>query len=119
MRGEFRFKTLVLPPMVVMPLNVARKIVDFAKAGGYVYTLGELPAGSTDNGLNDPDDGHVDGRIACVAECEGLHAGVGAELDANAAGLTSPIQFVSGEFPMLQLRRRIDDRDFFWLVKQQ
>ncbi|MHB8970115.1 MAG: glycosylhydrolase-like jelly roll fold domain-containing protein [Pirellulaceae bacterium] len=43
-------------------------------------------------------------------------SGLEQELDARSPGLTSPIEFVSGEFPMLQLRRRIDERDFFWLV---
>ena len=42
--------------------------------------------------------------------------GLGPELAAKPQGLRSAIQFVSGEFPMLQLHRRIDNRDFFWLV---
>jgi hypothetical protein len=34
----------------------------------------------------------------------------------EAPGLMSPVKFVSGAFPMLQSHRRIDSRDFFWLV---
>ena len=115
-RGDFRFKTLVLPPMVVMPLNVARKTVEFAKAGGFVYTLGDLPAGSTDNGLNDPVMAALMAELRALPNVTACTQGLAQVLDANAAGLTSPIQFVTGEFPMLQLRRRIDDRDFFWLA---
>ena len=31
-------------------------------------------------------------------------------------GLESPVRFASGAFPMLQHRRKIDGRDFFWLA---
>ena len=33
----------------------ARKILAFAKAGGRVYALGELPTASVDRGLGDPE----------------------------------------------------------------
>jgi hypothetical protein len=115
-RGEFRFKTVVLPPMVVLPLSVARKIVDFAKSGGYVYTLGELPTGSIDNGLNDPLMTALMSQLQAQPTVKACTQGLVQELDAKSPGLTSPIQFTSGEFPMLQLRRRIDNREFFWLV---
>jgi hypothetical protein len=52
--GPFAFKAVVLPEMLILPLDVARKIVEFAEAGGYVYLLGNLPRGSTDHGLDDP-----------------------------------------------------------------
>jgi hypothetical protein len=115
-RGEYRFRAVVLPPVVVLPLQVAHKIVDFAKAGGFVFTLGELPTGSTDNGMNDP------AMVAAMDElraqpnvriCAGEFAKV---LDENPAGLRSPIRFISGEFPMLQHRHRIDGREFYWLA---
>jgi hypothetical protein len=115
-RGDFRFKTVVLPPMVVLPLSVARKIVDFAKAGGYVYTLGELPTGSTDNGLNDPLMSALMSQLQAQSTVKACTQGLSQELSAKSPGLTSPIQFTSGQFPMLQLRRRIDNREFFWLV---
>jgi hypothetical protein len=115
-RGEFRFKTVVLPPMVVLPLSVARKIVNFAKAGGAIYTLGELPTGSTDNGLKDPAMAALMAELRALPNVKSCPQGLAQELDARSTGLSSPIQFTAGEFPMLQLRRRIDDRDFFWLV---
>lgn len=115
-RGEFRFKTVVLPPLAVLPLDVARKIVDFAQAGGRVYTLGSLPTGSTDNGLHDPAMGSLMRELQAQATVKTCPQGLKHELEAKSTGLESPIQFVSGEFPMLQLRRRIDNRDFFWLV---
>ncbi len=116
MYGDFRFKTVVLPPMVVMPMSVARKIVEFAKSGGLVYTLGELPAGSTDNGLNDPAMAALTRELQTQPTVKACPQGLVYELDARSAGLKSPIRFISAAFPMLQLRRRIDNRDFFWLV---
>lgn len=115
-RGDFHFKTVVLPPMVVLPLSVARKITEFAKAGGNVYTLGSLPTGSTDNGLHDPAMAALMAELRAQPNVKSCQQGFAHELGAKSPGLTSPIQFVSGEFPMLQLRRRIDNQDFFWLA---
>jgi hypothetical protein len=43
-------------------------------------------------------------------------AGLKPFLDTAAAGLESPLRFEKGAFPMLEHRRRIDGRDFFWLA---
>lgn len=114
-RGPLVFKTVVLPPLTIMPLGVASKIVDFAKQGGRVYSLGSLPAGSSDNGMNDPEMAKLMKELAGLptfARCSNLKP-----LIAQAApGLESPVKFVSGAFPMLQQHRRIDGRDFYWLV---
>jgi len=115
-RGAFRFKTVVLPPMAVLPLAMAQKIVDFAKAGGRVYTLGSLPTGSTDNGLRDPQMAALMSDLQRQPNVKACAEGLERALDAGSPGITSPIQFLSGEFPMLQLRRHIDGCDFFWLV---
>jgi len=115
-RGEFRFGAMVLPPMVVMPLDVARKIVGFAKAGGHVYRLGELPTGSTDNGFHDPEMKTLMRVLQAQPTVRKCTDGLARTLAENHEDLTSPIQFVSGTFPMLQLHRRIGGCDFFWLA---
>ncbi|HPS54847.1 MAG TPA: glycosyl hydrolase [Sedimentisphaerales bacterium] len=113
---DFEFKTIVLPHLVVLPLDVAEKILNFAKKGGYVYALGGLPGGSTDNGLNDPK------MQAMMAELEKLPSfkktdkGINGLLAENVVGLKSPVEFEKGEFKMMQQHRKIDGRDFFWLV---
>ena len=113
---DFKFKTIVLPHIVVLPLDVAEKILQFAKKGGHVYALGDLPNGSTDNGLNDP------AMIAMMEELEKLPTfkktdkGINGLLAGNAAGLKSHIEFEKGKFKMIQQHRRIDGKDFFWLV---
>lgn len=47
------FSTLILPPLTVISRVVAAKIVDFAKQGGTVILLGELPKGSPEVGERD------------------------------------------------------------------
>jgi len=115
-RGEFSFKAVVLPPVTVLPLAVAERIVAFARSGGHVYALGKLPTGSTDQGMNDP---------AMRALMEKLHAcqsftscpdSLKADIQQGSPGLVSRVRFKSGSFEMIQQHRRIDQRDFFWLA---
>jgi len=116
-RDPFTFGTLVLPAMDVLLLDSARRIVDFARAGGRVYALGELPAASADHGWDDPRMKELMDALRAqptFAACP--PAGLKALLDQPAPGLEGPVRFVSGAFPMLQHRRRIAERDFFWLV---
>ncbi len=116
-RGDLRFRTIVLPPLDILTFETARKIVAFAKAGGDVCALGELPAASAEAGWGDP---------AMKALMEELRAqpgftvcpasGLEPLLETRAHGLEGPVRFLEGGFPMLQHRRRIDGRDFFWLA---
>ncbi len=118
-RGEFAFRTLVLPALDILSLETAQKIVDFAKSGGRVYALGELPAASAEQGMGDPrmkalmDTLRAQPAFSACGESEWKSLIAGA---AGAPGLQSPVRFGSGAFPMLQHRRRIDGRDFFWLA---
>jgi hypothetical protein len=113
-RGDFHFKTVVLPPMDVLPLAAAQKITDFAKAGGIVYALGTLPTGSTELGMTDPAMTRLMEELQAqpgFRRCEDLKAA----LAKDEPGLESQIRFQSGEFAMLQHHLRIDGRDFYWL----
>ena len=47
------FKAIVLPVTYIIPQSSFKKIVEFAKQGGVVVLLGELPQGSPEKGLND------------------------------------------------------------------
>ncbi len=111
-RDEFKFKTIILPPLVVLPIDVAEKILDFAQRGGKVFALGELPLGSTDNGMNDPKMKVLMNNL----EKQKSFKFSKKKLPINVPGLQSRIEFISGAFDMLQQHRRIDDRDFFWLA---
>jgi hypothetical protein len=118
-RGEFAFRTLVLPALDILPLEAARKMVDFAKAGGRVYALAELPTASAEQGLGDPRMKELmdalrsePGFTSCPEG--GLKALVAAGREAP--GLESQVVFKTGEFPMLRHHRRIDGREFIWLA---
>jgi len=116
-RDQFEFSTVVLPPLDILTLDVAKKIVDFARAGGRVCALGELPGASAENGRNDAKIKELMDTLkglptfsACGEDFAGQLA------KKSVAGLESPVKFVSGEFAALQHRRRIAGKDFFWLV---
>ena len=47
------FSAIVLPSVSVIPRSVSAKILEFAKKGGTVILLGELPQGSTEKGMTD------------------------------------------------------------------
>jgi len=118
-RGGFAFRTMVLPALDIVSIGTAQKIVDFAKAGGRVYSLGELPAASAEGGMGDP-------RMTELMEALRTQPTFTAcpegglkmlfERAGEVPGLETPVKFRSGAFPMLQHRRRIDGRDFFWLA---
>jgi len=77
--------------------------------------LGSLPRGSVDNGMGDPE------LVALMNELQGCSnykvvSNIVSTLNAKPEGLKSPVQFVSGDFKMLQYRRRIDGNDFYWLA---
>jgi hypothetical protein len=115
-RGEQTFKTVVLPSLKVLPIDVAQKIVDFAKSGGNVYALGQLPAGSTNNGLNDLKMQSLMKELMSQPTFVKCQNGIVEELQRKPKGLCSQITFNSGEFEMMQTHRRIDGQDFFWLA---
>jgi len=116
MRGHFRFETVVIPPVTVLPLDVANKIVEFAKTGGQVYALGALPTGSTDQGMNDPAMGKLMDTLRACPTFKFCTGSIKDEIDKGSPGLHSRIRFKSGEFDMLQQHRRIGSEDFFWLA---
>lgn len=110
------FRSVVLPPLEIIPTPVAKKLLAFAKGGGTIFVLGSLPQGSTEQGLSDP------GMLALmtalrrqpsVIECP---KGVKQAIEKDHPHLKSSIVFESGEFAMAARHRRIDGRDFFWLV---
>ena len=115
-RGEFSFRTIVLPPLDILTLDAAGKIVKFAEAGGRVYALGELPGASAEKGMNDPNMKGLMDTLKSVPTFAACPAGLKSVLSKGAPGLESPVKFTSGGFAMLQHRRRIDGKDFFWLV---
>ncbi|MFA5816492.1 MAG: glycosylhydrolase-like jelly roll fold domain-containing protein [Bacteroidales bacterium] len=114
--GTFAFSTIVLPEVEILTLEAAKKIVDFAKAGGRVYCLGELPLASADNGMNDPKMKKLMDALKAMPTFTACTDSLESWLGKSDAGLESTVRFSSGAFPMLQQHRRIDGKDFFWMV---
>ena len=115
-RGEFMFRTLVIPSLDILTLESARKMVAFAQAGGRVYALGDLPQASAENGMGDPQMQTLMTALKAAPGFSSCTNGLKPLLDQSALGLESPVQFTTGKFTMLQQRRRIAGKDFFWLV---
>jgi hypothetical protein len=118
-RGDLAFRTLVLPALDILPLEAARKMVDFAKAGGRVYALAGLPTASAERGMGDPRMKELMDALRSQPTFTACpEGGLKAIFEAGAAapGLESPIAFGSGAFPMLKHHRRVDGREFYWLA---
>jgi len=115
-RKPFEFKALIIPSVLMLPLDVARKIFDYAAGGGRVYLFGALPSWSTDNGVDDPQMKETMDKLVKLPTVRRAEGGIKQLLAENAPFVSSEVVFESGEFPMLQLHRRIDNREFFWLA---
>jgi len=115
-RGPLSFRTLVLPSLDILTLDTAQKMVAFAKAGGRVYSVGALPGASADNGLNDPKMKELMETLKASPTFSSCADGLKSALAKPALGLESPVSFTAGAFKMLQHRRHIEGKDFFWLV---
>jgi len=115
-REPFHFKSIILPAMDFIPLDVAEKIVSFAEGGGRVYVLDSWPRGSTDVGLGDPKITELVARLQPQPTVVFCDSTLTPELQKRPPQLRSHLQFESGEFNLLQQYRRIDGREFFWLA---
>lgn len=115
-RPPFRFRAVVLPPLVVLPSAVAEKLLDFARQGGTVYALGMLPAGSVERGMNDAAMAERMQELRQLPTFISCPDGLAAQIARDPGPLRSHIEFIDGRFTMLQQHRRIDDRHFFWLA---
>lgn len=113
--GNYSFNAALLPPMTVIDTDVALKLRTFAKNGGYIYYLGELPTGSIQNGRNDTNIKQIMSEIISLKTVEFI-SDLGVALGDNYPYLTSPVEFVDGAFDMLMQYRIIDGRHFVWVA---
>ncbi len=114
--GDHGFGAVVLPPMVVLPLDAAEKIVAFARTGRRVYSLGELPSGSVENGMNDPKMAELMKELSGLPSFISCPDGLKPLINKRPHGLFSLIRFESGEFALLVQHRLINGRIFYWLA---
>ena len=120
--GEHKFSALVLPPMLIVPRSTAQKILDFARAGGVVVLLGELPKGSPEKGATD--------SLICrqMAELLTLQSVInladdGRKMQTLAQVLREKvkpqIRILSGDIPLFLAHRKIGQADFYWIANNE
>ena len=112
----FRFRAVILTTNHIMPRDVAGKLLEFARAGGYVVCLGDLPSGSTEVGLADEQMRGLMESLRAQPTYVSCTSGLRDLIKSRHPAVRSKIQFESGEFNLLAAHRRIDGRDFFWLA---
>ncbi len=117
--GSFAFKSLVLPPLKLLPLAVARRIVDFARAGGQVYALGVLPDASAEHGVGDPELKDLMEALRQAPSFVVAEHGLAPLIAGKSRGLEPCITFESGAFPLVASRRVVNGRSFFWLANNE
>ncbi|MEW6071370.1 MAG: glycosylhydrolase-like jelly roll fold domain-containing protein [Planctomycetota bacterium] len=115
-RGPFKFQAVVVPSLYILPVDIARRLVDFARLGGTVYLLGDLPQGSSERGLGDPEMDELMRQLVSLPTVRRTPEGVAALAAEGAAYLEPEVRIQGDEFPLLALHRRIGARDFFWLA---
>lgn len=110
----FSFKTVVLPPLKILTLENARKILELAKCGGYVYSMGELPKASVERGDGDGEMielmNELKNQPTFVTVKESLTEEIGR------GGLVPNIEFTDGGFWLHQQMRIIDGHSFYFLA---
>ena len=117
--GTFSFSTLILPPLKLLPLAVARRAVDFAHAGGKVYALGALPDASAENGIGDPEMKKLMDALRLAPTFVSASDGLAPLIAASAPGLVPSVAFESGAFPLIASRREVNGRCFLWLANNE
>ncbi len=114
--GPFYFKTVIMPRMTILSYDIADKLIASAKAGVRFYVLGDLPCDSIDTGKDDPAMIEMMNVLRALPTVTVTDQSIDELVAQGAAGLHSQITFNRGAFAMLQLHRRVQGRDFFWLV---
>lgn len=117
-RKEYSFHTVILPPMTVIDLETAHILLQFARQGGIVLYLGELPTGSIQNGAKDiavQEIFRIMKTLPNVIETRDLPAAI----RRGDCGLHSQISFADGAFDMLALCREIDGKLFCWIANNE
>ncbi|KPL09242.1 MAG: hypothetical protein AMS26_23100, partial [Bacteroides sp. SM23_62] len=119
--GNHSFSAVVLPPAFMLSQETAAKILAFAKQGGIVVLLGDLPEGSPEVGATDDlilkqmqELRKQSGVIDLSGEPEKIE-----KLPDVLAGRISP-QFrkLSGNVSLVYAHRQIGGSDFYWIVSR-
>ncbi|MFH2067919.1 MAG: glycosyl hydrolase [Candidatus Omnitrophota bacterium] len=114
-KGDFNFKAVILPPLLILPFKIMEKILSFAQKGGEVYFVGEPPTGSTEHGLPDSRMKEIADKLASLPTVYQVEKSI-YPYCRKGSGLEPKVEFLHGDFPLLEQHRRIDGKDFYWLA---
>lgn len=110
----FSFNTVVLPPLKILTLENAKKILKFAQNGGYVYAMGELPKASAEHG--DCDGEMIDIMNELKSQSTFINVKESLVEQIGKGGLLPNIEFTDGGFWLHQQKRIIDGHSFYFLA---
>jgi hypothetical protein len=102
--------------MKIIPRDVLRKIVKFARKGGQIYVLDSWPIGSTDFGLHDKKIDKLVAELQASPHVVFCDSSLVPELQKRPDKLRAHFDFIKGAFDILQQHRRIENVDYFWLA---
>ena len=112
------FSAVVLPSVCIIPRSVSAKILEFAKKGGVVITLGELPQGSTEKGM--ADDLIIRQMNELKKQPNVINLAADKErMDKLVIALNSKVQAqirLQNSGRLYTAHRRIGDNDLYWLA---
>lgn len=113
----FEFRTVVLPPLVVLSRAVALQLVELARSGGNVLALGPLPRGSVEQGFGDPVLAELMERLVAAPGFVAV-PDLAALLEAGHPALEPGARVLAGDGPELVQRRRSGEHELVWLANQ-
>ncbi|NOY59333.1 MAG: hypothetical protein GXO75_10470, partial [Calditrichaeota bacterium] len=116
------FSAIVMPPMFIVARNTAQKVLDFAKSGGTVVLLGELPKGSPEKGATDAlivkqmTELKMLPTVISLADQKDEMSSLPYVIVNN---IEPQVQFLSGEAPLFMSHRKIGRADFYWIANNE
>ncbi|MCK5278123.1 MAG: hypothetical protein KAK04_06280, partial [Cyclobacteriaceae bacterium] len=117
--ANHNFSVLVLPPMFILSQSTSEKILEFAKAGGSVVILGDLPTGSPQIGLDDPiikNRMHELVGLPSVINLSGESDNLKLLPEKIKEVIEPQIEMMKGDLPLLVSHRTIENKDLYWLA---
>jgi len=103
-----QINNIVVPSMVMISLNVLKRILEFVENGGNVYFVGDIPYASIENGKDDEEVVFFINKLKTFKNVKFE--------DIDNISIEPTTKFVSEEFDIIQSHRIIGGKDFFWLV---
>lgn len=108
------FGTIILPPLKILTRKNAAKLVELAKNGGCVYSLGELPAASAEYGGSDPEMLRLMTELKAQPGFKEINGDLAEEI--GKGSLAPSVDFLDGGFRIHRQKRVIGGHSFYFLA---